>query len=219
MVKTTPPANNDVINKKTKKVKPSSLEKKDKKKKSKKEPKPKVAGDDGKKHRKQHRFKPGTVANFEIRRYQTGAKAEESLIPKAPVYRIIKDILAGLGDYRIEDKAVKGICGLLQQQTTMLMKEANQMAQHAKRKTINIDDMRAARKVCEIHTGKLEDTTTSSRPDFSSFPDLPRQYKSPGSSSRKATKSDDSNVDDASAKGPEIEIANDLVDENASESS
>ena len=129
--------------------------------------------DEKKQHKKPHRFKPGTVANREVRRYQVGAKATEFLIPKAPIYEMVKEIMTKCGDFRIEKDAITVLRVALEDEGIKVMSSANRMAQHASRKTIKKDDFDAARDVRTLHPGRVE----GSRPDIVLFPALPGQYK------------------------------------------
>lgn len=58
--------------------------------------------------RKPHRYRPGTVALREIRRYQ---KTTELLIRKAPFQRLCREIAGGLGreNYRWQASALQAL--------------------------------------------------------------------------------------------------------------
>ena len=84
--------------------------------------------------KKPHRYKPGTVALREIRRYQ---KSTELLIRKLPFQRLVREIGQDFeSDLRFQSSAI----GALQESTEAylicLFEDANHCAIHAKRVTI-----------------------------------------------------------------------------------
>lgn len=97
------------------------------------------------KHRKPHRFKPGTVALREIRRYQ---KSTEMLIRKLPFQRLVREIAQ---DYHTEMRFQASALAALQEAAEAYlvksMEEANLAAIHAKRVTIMPRDMHLARSI------------------------------------------------------------------------
>jgi histone H3 len=110
--------------------------------KDKKEAKRKIATAGGIK--KPHRFRPGTVADREIRRYQgirDSNDATKLLIPKAVFARLVKEVASLYKtDVRIQDCAKEalqhgGEC-LLQN----IFRSSQEQAIKGKRKTINLDD-------------------------------------------------------------------------------
>lgn len=178
-IKKKPSSSSSGANGKVKKTRDSSIAASSPAKKERKA-KPKVAVDpNAEKPKRRHRFKPGTVANREIRKYQHGTKATEFLIPEAPIYRWIKEIMMEHGDLRLEKGAIEVIRVALEDEGIKVMSTANRMAQHANRKTIMPADMQAAKDVRKLHPGRVD--TCSSRPDIVLFPRLPNQYKAKSS--------------------------------------
>ena len=103
--------------------------------------------------RKPHRYRPGTVALREIRRYQ---KSTDHLIRKAPYSRcfrqIMKDFTGEGGDPNGTDKRVTGTALLASQEAAEayavhLLEDTNSCAIHAKRVTIMPKDMLLARRI------------------------------------------------------------------------
>jgi DNA-binding protein len=66
----------------------------------------------------------------------------EVLIPRAPVARI----MASGGPKRISEKAVEAFARILERKCLDIAKRASQLAKHAGRKTITIEDIRLALK-------------------------------------------------------------------------
>ena len=86
-------------------------------------------------HRKQHRFRPGKLAEIEIRRYQKST-SPEFLVPKAAVYRLLKEIMGKIGDYRLSREGAYALRIIVEQEAVNLFGSANRMANHANRVTI-----------------------------------------------------------------------------------
>ncbi|XP_037034406.1 histone H3.3-like [Bradysia coprophila] len=94
---------------------------------------------------KKRRYRPGTVALREIRRYQ---KSPLTLIPKLPFQRLVKEIVqTQIGEYRFQSAAI----GALQEASEMYLTElfalTNLCAIHAKRVTITPKDMQLAQRI------------------------------------------------------------------------
>ena len=105
-----------------------------------------VAGGEGApvKVRKAHRFRPGTVALREIRRYQ---KSTELLIRKLPFQRLVREIMAEFSireNMRIQASAVAALQEAAEMYLTGLFDDTNLIAIHAKRVTIMPRDMKLA---------------------------------------------------------------------------
>lgn len=84
--------------------------------------------------RKKPRFKPGTVALREIKRYQ---KTTDSLIPKAPFQRLVRDICNGIdNDLRFQPMALEAIQEAAEAYIVGIMEDAGLCAIHAKRQTV-----------------------------------------------------------------------------------
>ena len=100
-------------------------------------------GDTG---RGKRRYRPGTVALREIRKYQ---KSTELLIRKAPFQRVVREIaqdLKGEG-IRFQATAVLAIQEASEAYLVGLFDDANLCAIHAKRVTIMPRDMQLARRI------------------------------------------------------------------------
>lgn len=94
---------------------------------------------------KRYRHRPGTVALKEIRRYQ---KSTELLIPKAPVQRLVKQILQeNHNDLRIQASAIKVLHQAVEAFVTLHFENSNLCALHAKRKTLQTKDIHLARRL------------------------------------------------------------------------
>lgn len=95
--------------------------------------------------KKPHRFRPGTVALREIRRYQ---KSVEMLIRKAPFQRLIREIAQDFKtDLRFQASAVAALQEATEAYIVGLFEDTNLCAIHAKRITIMPKDMHIARRL------------------------------------------------------------------------
>ncbi|CAD6923883.1 unnamed protein product [Tilletia controversa] len=95
--------------------------------------------------KKPHRYKPGTVALREIRRYQ---KSTELLIRKLPFQRLVREIAQ---DFRTDVRFQSAAIGALQEASeaylVSLFADVNLAAIHAKRVTVMPKDMALARRL------------------------------------------------------------------------
>ncbi len=95
--------------------------------------------------KKPHRFKPGTVALREIRKYQ---KSTELLIKKAPFQRLVREIANECKtELRFQMEAVFALQEAAEAYLINLMEDTNLCAIHAKRVTIMGKDMALARRI------------------------------------------------------------------------
>ena len=102
--------------------------------------------------RKPHRYRPGTVALKEIRRYQ---KSTELLIRKLPFQRLVWEISADsevitsplCGKVRFQSLAVKALQEASEAYLVGLFEDTNLCAIHAKRVTIMPKDIQLARRI------------------------------------------------------------------------
>ena len=95
--------------------------------------------------KKPHRFRPGTVALREIRRYQ---KSTELLIRKLPFQRLVKEIAQDFrSDLRFQSHAIMALQEAAEAYLTSLFEDTNLCAIHAKRVTIMPKDMQLARRI------------------------------------------------------------------------
>ena len=95
--------------------------------------------------KKQHRFRPGTVALREIRRYQ---KSTDLLIRKAPFQRLVREIAQSWkSDLRFQATAVMALQEASEAYLVGLFDDSNLCAIHAKRVTLMPKDMQLARRI------------------------------------------------------------------------
>jgi histone H3 len=95
--------------------------------------------------RKPHRYRPGTVALREIRRYQ---KSTDLLIRKAPFQRLVREIAQNFGtDLRFQSTAVLALQEAAEAYLIGLLEDTNLCAIHAKRVTIMPKDIQLARRI------------------------------------------------------------------------
>jgi len=105
--------------------------------------------------KKPHRYRPGTVALREIRKYQ---KSTDLLIRKLPFQRIVKDIAHEMkNDVRFQSSALMALQEAAEAYLVALFEDTNLCAIHARRVTIMIRDMNLARRV----RGERLDSKTS----------------------------------------------------------
>jgi histone H3 len=85
--------------------------------------------------KKPHRFRPGTVALREIRRYQ---KSTELLIRKLPFQRLVREIAQDFKtDLRFQSAAIGALQEASEAYLVSLFEDTNLCAIHAKRVTVN----------------------------------------------------------------------------------
>ena len=95
--------------------------------------------------RKPHRFRPGTVALREIKRYQ---KSTELLIPKLPFSRLAREIMQEFKtDLRVTGQAMLAIQEATESYLVGIMDDANLCAIHDKRQTLMPKDLQLARRI------------------------------------------------------------------------
>uniref|UniRef100_A0A8C0UA03 Core Histone H2A/H2B/H3 domain-containing protein n=1 Tax=Cyanistes caeruleus TaxID=156563 RepID=A0A8C0UA03_CYACU len=94
---------------------------------------------------KPHRYRPGTVALREIRRYQ---KSTELLIRKLPFQRLVREIAQDFKtDLRFQSSAVMALQEASEAYLVGLFEDTNLCAIHAKRVTIMPKDIQLARRI------------------------------------------------------------------------
>ncbi|XP_028622511.1 histone H3.3-like [Grammomys surdaster] len=95
--------------------------------------------------KKPHRYRPGTVAIREIRRYQS----TELLIHKLPFQCLVREIAQ---DFKTDLRFQSAVIGALQKASEAYMvglfEDTNLCAIHAKRVTIMPKDIQLARRIC-----------------------------------------------------------------------
>lgn len=99
----------------------------------------------GLKVKKPRRFRPGTVALREIRKYQ---QSTDLLIRKLPFQRLVREIAFNMKiDLRFQSNAVQALQEAAEAYLVGLFEDTNLAAIHAKRVTIMPKDMQLARRI------------------------------------------------------------------------
>ncbi|CAM6123591.1 unnamed protein product [Calypogeia fissa] len=92
-----------------------------------------------------HRYRPGTVALREIRKYQKGT---DLLIRKLPFQRLVREIAQDFKvDLRFQSHAVLALQEAAEAYLVGIFEDTNLCAIHAKRVTIMPKDMQLARRI------------------------------------------------------------------------
>ena len=95
--------------------------------------------------KKPHRYRPGTVALRQIRRYQ---KSTELLIRKIPFQRVVREIAQDFkSDLRFQGSAVLALQESAEAYLVGLFEDTNLCAIHGKRVTIMPKDIQLARRI------------------------------------------------------------------------
>jgi len=95
--------------------------------------------------KKPRRYRPGTVALREIRRYQ---KSTDLLIRKLPFQRLVKEIAQGFKtDLRFQPSAILALQEAAESYLVGLFEDTNLCCIHAKRVTIMPKDIQLARRI------------------------------------------------------------------------
>ena len=95
--------------------------------------------------KKPHRYRPGTVALREIRKYQ---KSTELLIRKLPFQRLVREIAQDFkNDLRFQQTAIIALQEATEAYLVSLFEDTNLCAIHAKRVTIMPKDIQLARRI------------------------------------------------------------------------
>ena len=92
-----------------------------------------------------HRYRPGTVALREIRKYQ---KSTELLLRRAPFQRLVREIAQDFkSDLRFQTPALMALQEAAESYLVGLFEDTNMCAIHAKRVTVMPKDMHLARRI------------------------------------------------------------------------
>lgn len=95
--------------------------------------------------KKPHRYRPGTVALREIRKYQ---KSTDLLIRKAPFQRLVREIAQEFkSDLRWQGSAVLALQEAAEAYLTGVFQDANLCMLHANRVTLQPKDMQLANRI------------------------------------------------------------------------
>jgi histone H3 len=94
---------------------------------------------------KPHRFRPGTVALREIRRYQ---KSTAMLLPKLPFQRLVREIAQDFRtDLRFQASALAALQEAAEAFVVQRFEDANLCAIHAGRVTVMVKDLQLAERL------------------------------------------------------------------------
>ena len=100
--------------------------------------------------KKPYRFKPGTVALREIRKYQ---KSTELLIRRLPFQRLVRELTQEYkADMRFQSTALQALQEASEAYLVGLFEDTNLCAIHAKRVTIMTKDIQLARRIRKERT-------------------------------------------------------------------
>ena len=103
----------------------------------------KAAGGSGVK--RVHRWRPGTVALREIRKFQ---KSTDLLIRKAPFQRLVREVAGAHKDgLRFQSSALQAVQEATENYVTSLLSDTNLCAIHTRRVTIMPRDLHLARRL------------------------------------------------------------------------
>jgi len=106
--------------------------------------------------KKQHRYRPGTIALLKIRRHQ---KSTKLLIKKLPFQRLVREIVQNIKiDLRFQSCAVLALQVASEAHLVGLLEDAKLCAIHAKRVTITPEDIQLARRIrgeCDWREGSV----------------------------------------------------------------
>lgn len=95
--------------------------------------------------KKPHKFRPGTVALREIRKYQ---RSTDLLIRKLPFQRVVKHIAQeSKQEVRFQSSAIMALQEACEAYLVGLFEDTNLCAIHARRVTIMVRDMQLARRI------------------------------------------------------------------------
>ena len=95
--------------------------------------------------KKPTRYRPGTVALRQIRKYQ---KSTELLIQKIPFQRLVREVIQGMHfDWRIQSTALLALQEASEDYLVNLFEDSLLACIHAKRVTLQVKDMKLARRL------------------------------------------------------------------------
>ena len=94
--------------------------------------------------RKPYRFRPGTIAKKEIRKYQNSTKL---LIPKAAFQRLVREVVQKCpqtNGFRFQSVALLALQEAAEHYMVGILKDSQMAAEHSKRKTVFKSDIALA---------------------------------------------------------------------------
>ena len=129
----------------------------------------KGAGSQSQAEKRKIRFKPGTVALREIKRYQ---RQTDLLLPRAPFQRVVRSLCSDIdSDLRFAPQALIALQEAAEAYLTGVFEDANLCAIHANRVTILKKDMELARRIRGDEMLDFRDTMPKSgNEDFYQLP-------------------------------------------------
>ena len=99
----------------------------------------------GIKEAKKRRYKPGTLAFREIKKYQ---RSTDMLLPRAPFQRLVRSICESVDhELRFRAEALVALQEATEAYLVGLFEDTNLCAIHAKRQTVMQKDMKLARRI------------------------------------------------------------------------
>ena len=119
--------------------------------------------------KKTHRFRPGTVALREIKRYQ---KKTENLLPRAPFQRLVRSISDSIDpDLRFQAQALLAVQEAAEAYLVGLFEDTNLCAIHANRVTVMKKDLDLARRIRgDRNRDHIDHQPKSGKEQFHSLP-------------------------------------------------
>jgi histone H3 len=121
------------------KAKPGAKKEKKQKKEKKAKPEKTLRVNKDGTPRKAHRYRPGTVALREIKKYQSSV---DDLVPKSPLRRIVRELSNQHGEYRYAREALRAIQAATEAKLVNMFTLSQMLAIHAKRVTVTSRDMK-----------------------------------------------------------------------------
>ena len=95
--------------------------------------------------KKRHRFRPGTVALREIRKYQ---KSTDLVLRKASFQRLVREVTQDIrSEVRFQSTALLALQEAAEMYLVGLFEDTNLCALHAKRSTIKVEDFKLSNKI------------------------------------------------------------------------
>lgn len=103
--------------------------------------------------RKPRRYRPGTIALREIRRYQ---KSTELLIRKMPFMRLVREVTWSMfkTQYRFQSTAMLALQEASEDFLVRMFEQVNHVAIHGKRQTIKVEDMWLWRRLTDFQSSR-----------------------------------------------------------------
>lgn len=119
--------------------------------------------------KKKIKYKPGTVALREIKRYQ---KSVDILLPRAPFQKVVREITQSIdNDLRFQGAALMAIQEAAESYLVGIFEDSQLCSLHAKRVTVTLADMRLARRIRgDAHLDYTDKMKKSGNEEFMALP-------------------------------------------------